>query len=271
MKNLLLMDLDGTLIDESCQLTATNLEIQGTIQNLIQEEWSIGLNSDTPLEPLKHWWYDRLAMNGPIVAELGSLVWFPDGREVVLSSTEPVFAEAKKQVIASLLSDPDITLLVGDATEFVYTTNKLHSCTSVLVALNNFRRCSLSFFVRRIAGGGLVKDLELLRSVVAGIEHLLPQDERFIWHFGRTYDIFIINAADCDKTNAIQAILASENFDRAVMLGNDEEMDFIEDARVETMAVANASDGLKLKATYVAKESHTKGVIEMLKHLQGGN
>lgn len=269
--NLVLMDLDETLISESCQLTVPDKEITAAIQGLIQQDWLIGLNSDTPLVPLKHWWFDRLNMNGPIIAELGAVVRLPDGQEIVLSSTGPVFAEAKKQVIASLSSDSDITVLIGDATEFVYTTKEFHSCAPVLVALNNFRQCSLSFFVRRIEEESrLLQDWEFLHSVVDRVKYCLPQSQTFKWHFGETYCNFIINDGDCDKTKATKAILARKHFNRVVMLGN-EEMDFIKDLRVETMAVANASDGLKERASYVAQESYTKGVIEILNHLQGGN
>jgi hypothetical protein len=75
-KRLALFDLDGTLINESYQVTDDG--IYQAIQQAQDAGWRVGLSSDTPYEPLAAW-RDKFGMNGPIIAENGAVVELTSG------------------------------------------------------------------------------------------------------------------------------------------------------------------------------------------------
>ena len=71
----LLLDLDKTVVDEAYNYNSP--WDRDLILSLRSKGWSIGLNSDTPLDTLKIW-SARLEIDGPIIAERGGIVRIGD-------------------------------------------------------------------------------------------------------------------------------------------------------------------------------------------------
>lgn len=257
-KGLVLIDLDKTLINESYNLT--DERIFEVIEEKKREGWLIGLNSDTPLKPLRIW-YNLLEMNGYIISENGALIVSPGGKEIILSDSISLFAEIKQNVVLNLISDSEVELFIGDATAFVKTVKNISSCLSVLVAINSLRKYSFSFFVRRIEAGELCRDLDIFCKIVEGVRVLLPS-KGIREGLGKEYCIFVLSPLDCDKSKAVSFL--SGKYNRIVMIG-DSEADYCQG--VENMAVGNAKLALKEKAVYVATREYTSGVIEILERL----
>jgi hydroxymethylpyrimidine pyrophosphatase-like HAD family hydrolase len=265
MNRLVLLDLDGTLIDEDYHMTAS---MASAINQLKAADWLIGLNSDTPLKPLQAWWR-KLGLNGPIIAEKGAILWLPDeGQTLITSDTEDLFASLREQVVELCLQVPGCLVVVGDATEFVRSVTHLTGCDSCVVAVNAYRRCSLSFFVRTIGEQGkLGKDPVVARGIIGQIGILSPRypilndgqlDER--------YCIFIVNAPDANKTKGACRLLRELPTEEVIMIG-DSMSDFIDEPRVKHYAVGNASLGFKAKCEKVANRAYTEGVLELLDQL----
>lgn len=259
-----LLDLDSTLIDQSYNLTT---DVKATFGRLIHSGWLIGLNSDTPLKPLQVWWR-KLGLNGPIVAERGAVVWLPDGVQMLTSDFAEVFGNLRAAVIRAFLQIPGCLVIAGDATEFVRTVDRLTGCDTLLVAVNQYRMCSLSFFVRTISDQGQVlKDPIQARSVIRRLSALSAEfpiinqgqlDER--------YCIFIVNAPDTNKTKGVQLLLDRLRLEEMVMIG-DSISDYIDDPRVHHFAVGNATPEFLALCDRAATEVHTRGVIELLDNL----
>jgi hydroxymethylpyrimidine pyrophosphatase-like HAD family hydrolase len=264
---LVLLDLDGTVIDQNYNLTADVTSLTSVISHCKDSGWLVGLNSDTPLKPLQIWWR-KLCLNGPIIAERGAILWLPDGREVLTSNTEDLFTSLREEVIKLLLRIPGSLVIVGDATEFIRNVTHLTGCDSLVVAVNAYRRCSLSFFVRAVNDRGeLVKDPVMAKHVVEQISFLAHRypvlshgqlDER--------YCIFIINAPDTDKTKGVRRLLQELPSEEVIMVG-DSMSDFIDEPQVKHYAVGNASLEFKAKCERVANRAYTEGVLELLNQL----
>ena len=264
MSRLVLLDLDGTLIDEDYHLPT---DIISALNRGKDAGWLIGLNSDTPLKPLQVWWR-KLGLNGPIIAEKGAILWLPDGRQMLTSNAEDLFASLREEAVELFLRVPGCLVVVGDATEFVRSVTHLTGCDSCVVAVNAYRRCSLSFFVRTVGEQGkLIEDPAVARDVVERIGILTPRypilsdgqlDER--------YCIFIVNAPDTDKTKGVHRLLQELQTEEVIMIG-DSMSDFIDEPRVKHYAVGNASLEFKAKCEGVAKRAYTEGVLELLNQL----
>lgn len=271
MKGLVLIDLDKTLIDEEYRLTTRH--IRGAIAIMQKAGWHIGLNSDTPFLPLQEWHnssrFESLGMNGPIIAEKGALVQFTDGTKIVLSKSEDIMMQTKEMLVKNFISVPENTLFIGDATEFVRLGCWITGYSNVLIALNNLRQYSLSFFVRGIRNRykELVKDTDLFRKIIGQIQPLIPKE--LVQVQSEEYCIFLLHPQDCSKTQAVAEIIKKESYDRVIMIG-DSINDFIGIPNVDTMAVGNAQQALKNVATYVAKNDYAGGVGEIITKLYHG-
>ena len=75
----LFLDLDMTLIDESRQMN--DRSIPACVKQLQQRGWSVGLNSNTPFEPLLVW-MRYFGMTGPFIAEKGG-VYYHQGLSLI--------------------------------------------------------------------------------------------------------------------------------------------------------------------------------------------
>lgn len=274
MKGLVLIDLDKTLIDEEYRLTTRH--IRGAIAIMQEAGWHIGLNSDTPFLPLQGWHtpthsnpFKSLSMNGPIIAEKGALVQLTDGTKIVLSKAQEIMMQTKEMLVKNFMSVPENTLFIGDATEFVSLGRWITGYSEVLIALNNLRQYSLSFFVRRIRNWcqELVKDADLFRKILEQIQPLIPKE--LVQSQSEEYCIFLLHPQDCSKTQAVAEIIKKESYDRVVMIG-DSINDFIDLPNVDTMAVGNAQQALKEVATYVAEDDYARGVGEIITKIYSG-
>ncbi len=276
MKGLVLIDLDKTLIDE--QYSITTKRIFGAISIMQEGGWTLGLNSDTPLLPLQEWHNSspfssfkglHPKINGPIIAEKGALVQFTDGTRIALSNAQEIIMQTKEMLVKKFVSISENTLFIGDATEFVHVGRWITGYSNVLIALNNLRQYSLSFFVRGIRNRyeGLIMDRELFREILGQIQPLIPNE--LVQSQSEEYCIFLLHPRDCNKTQGVAEIITKESYDRVIMIG-DSINDFIDLPNVDTMAVGNAQQALKDVAVYVAKETYSFGVAEILTRIYRG-
>src|SRR5437588_3343222 len=88
---IILLDLDGTLIDKEYRLTVSDEYIKATIKSIQDKNVLVGINSDTPLLPLRSWAH-HLGMRGPLIAEKGQvLALSPDDPPKLLGAMAPYF------------------------------------------------------------------------------------------------------------------------------------------------------------------------------------
>lgn len=263
---LILMDLDKTLIDTSYNLTDTSvLKEIARVQSL---GWRLGFSSDTPLEPLKSW-AEKFGMNGPIIAEKGSVLYIPEVGEFVLSKTEEFFDATKKSLIGEL-TRLRIPFVHGDATQFIRNNPKLVDMADQrIVAINAYRRCSLSFFARKVDNEGSIRInnqfgqemADLARGYWAGSDLDLVED------FNPEYGIYILSPVEVNKRLGTIKLMKMLSLSKIGMIG-DSQADIIGSDLAVQYAVRNAKDELKKVADYIAESDYASGVSEILSSIK---
>lgn len=266
MRNVALIDLDRTLINEQYQLTDEGVIEE--IRNKQKKGWQIGLTSDTPMLTLYQWW-KKLGMNGPIVFEKGAAVWYPEDDAIICLTKAGNLVKRAKPILLGRFYQMDRHMLVyGDSTNFIRVVRAIpESINNVLIAFNGLREYSLSLHVRRIQEetGELVIDVDLTEAVIERIRDFLPISELLAEGvIDPDYGFFYINPSDVNKTIGAAEVQRSYRPDRLVLIG-DSMSDFPEDLPgAEAYAVGNATKAFKEKAHKIATGEYASGVKELL-------
>ncbi len=260
-----MIDLDATLIDRNYRFTS-NEKIENYIAPLQSDGWRIGLCSDTPLSVLADW-QKEIGMDGPIVAEKGSLVRI-DGKILVYDPRALKEFDECFSRIERLLLSAGITLWKdGNPVAKIRSGELIGSGGETVVLLNPLRECSLGVFIRKNDGTALVfpdKDeferlLDLLKPTLDMIA--MPTENDFNYKDG----VIIVAPKDRSKRNGAKLLIRELNATQIGMIG-DSDSDYLGDVAVH-YAVGNASDSFKSKSVYIADGTYTEGVIEILKAL----
>jgi hypothetical protein len=270
-KRLALFDLDGTLINESYQVTDDG--IYQAIQQAQDVGWRVGLSSDTPYEPLAAW-RDKFGMNGPIIAENGAVVELTSGELLFDAQDDCEFTESRKKLTAELPA-LGVPVWSGNSTEAVHTKMQFGEPGQTVVLVNNFCRASLRFFVRNVSSTGeLTVNAGATTHIAAlceqfelsGNESNPPESLR------RTVDIetgLVISALSKNiKRIGTQKLLAALGNSSCVMVGNSMG-DYLGSDICTQYAVSNANDDYKklINDSCVTPGAYTLGCSQILKTL----
>lgn len=262
----LLFDLDKTLIDPSYNVTDD--AIVGEISRVQSLGWRLGLSSDTPLESLESW-RKRFGMNGPIIAEKGSIVWLPDGTEITLSGAESFFG-GLKQSLTKKLVDERIPFFYGDATRFIRDNPFLGGMVNNRLALiQAYRRCSMNFYGRKINDDGsleidnnLTQDLiGITKNLIDGSPFDLGED------YNPEYGIYILSPKEVNKRLGTTILMESLGLTQIGVVG-DSASDIVGSDISIHYAVGNAREEFKKVADYIADDEYTRGVSEFLRRIK---
>lgn len=261
--NVVLSDLDGTLIDKSYQLTSPGLvEATTRVQN---EGWTLGLSSDTPHKALEVW-RDRLNIQGPIIAEKGAVVEVERG--LLYDRVEHnAFAETREEIERDL-SNKGFVLWHGNPVEALRESISIGSSGEQIALINNLRLCSLGLFFRRVdRSGRLIIDPETTNMAMSDMRQFYPSfpvDEDFNEDLG----LLIVAREGTNKRSGTQKFMQHEGLSEVGMVG-DSIADYLGSDIAKHYAVANASSSYKEKADFVASQPITKGVIEIYNNIRG--
>ena len=275
---LILLDVDGTLIDTRYNLNTSDSEWKAALRRAEAQGAVIGLNSDSACEMLR-----RKArfygIRGPIVAERGALVAeSPNASTICTNPAALRFLELRNAFLQFLTTgEPLATYLtvVGHVNELsnLLPTLPEEACVNeAAVLINGFRSCSLSFFVRKREGARWFKDVRALDEVIA-IVHSLGCGEKFpsLWDErdmdrDPNYGICIFHHKQSVKSLACAPLLQLFGERRIFMVGNSMS-DYMGEGGIIHCAVGNASKEYKEHSVFVAKGERTQGVIELFERI----
>lgn len=259
----LLIDLDGTLIDEDYQIT--NDQIFPAIDDIQKRGWLVGLSSDTPLDPLRVW-KSRFGMNGDIIAERGCILEI-DGYTFDLRSDIELFEESLSQM-KDIFTKAGAIVWSGDTVEFIRNNERLGEPGDIVILINGSRSQSLAFYVRKVDElGNLIIDSSLTEELVNFVRPVFPEIDDLNEDLNHQYGILILSRKSVVKRLGTQELMRVRNYAQVGMIGNSM-TDFLGGDMAVHYAVANSSEQLKLNANYVSNQNVTEGVIEILKQLQ---
>jgi len=263
---LILIDLDKTLIDPQYQITDES--VIGEIERVQSLGWNLGLSSDTALEPLKIW-RKRFHLNGPLIAEKGSVVWLPDGRESAKADYEIFFTSLRSNLMKKL-SEERIPFVFGDVTQFLRNHPQLPGMVDQrLVLIQAYRRYSMNFYGRALdVQGNLIIDNDLTQQIIDKLQGLIKaQPFEIEEDYNPEYGIFILAPRSVNKREGTLKMLELLGLEKVGIIG-DSESDLIGEDIAVHYAVGNARPELKRQAVYVSSSEYTRGVKEILSRIK---
>lgn len=266
MNHIVLIDLDKTLIDMSYQPTGDLSEV---VSRCKKQGITLGLCSDTPLDPLMRW-ATSFGFDGPVVAELGSLLWYPRlNPSVIFTNPHTRQFTLFRSLFVTKAVENKWAVFVGDNTEFVRRGLTINLEHKKLLLVSGYRTCSLGFHIRT-PNGFSSEDQPLLEEALAlareSIEdHGFPLDE-YWFNYDVGYGFSAVHSRSTKKRLAVRVLMDMNPSTRVDMVG-DSNSDFIDDPRVQQYAVGNASEEYKKRCVYVADRTYTQGVEEVLNHI----
>jgi hydroxymethylpyrimidine pyrophosphatase-like HAD family hydrolase len=262
---LLLVDLDKTLID-AANYEITDKTIVDEIKRVQQIGWKIGLSSDSPLESLLDW-RNQLAMNGPVIAEKGAVVWIDSKHEVIEKESQKFFSDLNLK-FTNYLTDQRKSFLFGDVTKFIWNKPKLvEMLDDEIVLVQSHRKCSFNLYGRSInQNGELIINNQLTKEMIIIVHSLTFNNLPFEVDedFNQDYGIYILAPKNTTKRLGTQKLINILNINKIGMIG-DSGTDILGKDIAYQYAVGNAKPELKNVSEYVATGTFTKGVIEILR------
>jgi hydroxymethylpyrimidine pyrophosphatase-like HAD family hydrolase len=256
------LDIDGTLIDRTYNITDPN--IYQAIQNTQENGWILGLSSDTPYEAMRIW-SKRFGLNGPIVAEKGSVTEYKD--ELQYDKYEAELFLASRSRIEEAFKDQGINIWLGNPVEAIREGNKLGDEGDLVVLINELRKCSLSFFVRRVQqDGSLGFDARSTEDLIDTARTLYPDYEDLVEDVNHDFGLLIVARDYVSKRYGSKRLMRSMRVGQFGMIGNSI-ADYVGSDIATHYAVGDANVDFKKVADYVSEKPLTSGVVDILGRL----
>lgn len=266
--HLILIDKDDTLVDARTD-ALTDSELPELVRACQEKGFLIGLNSDSPLEPLRDI-ARSIGMRGPVLAEGGALLLTdPDAVGRILIPTSSVALLRRiRPALHKRMDLAKVLLCEGDVVSLRKRgLPRFWPQETRIIAINALRRASFMCFAWTTdAQGELIPDPTTL-EVVAGIikRCILRDNEAFRVHTHPKYGVLTVHAVLTTKAFGVQALRGRMPLASVTMIG-DSLYDECGDG-VLHVAVANASEEFRARADIVLPQSYTAGVCTFLRSL----
>lgn len=255
----LFLDLDMTLIDRFYQITDQG--IFGEIERLQHHGWQIGLNSNTPFEPLMVW-MQYFKMDGPLVAEKGAVVF--DNGQLVFNEVVARRINVARKAIEGDLKARRIQWVPGNPVDIIRENRFREFQPGPLVLLNTARRCSINFYVREITSDGQVKiNPELTSEIVENLEIFYRGTDYLEEEISLENGILLAMPKGQTKRSGTIAFMESRGLKQVGIIG-DSMNDYLGDDIAVHYAVGNAKEDYKRKAVFISEHPMTKGCTDIL-------
>lgn len=263
-KILVLLDIDGTLMDENYNITSD--KIYSLIEICKKKGAVFCLNSNRAMEDLIPI-YKKFNLNGFIIGENGSFVFYPENEELINFAKSEEYLRLKKILPEFLENLFDNSKFSFEDTVKVVETGKVSFSENTLFLANKFRKYTFSIHVKDNNQGILNNNIKLSRLVAEKIKELILKEKlSFEVAISDSFANILIFPNYCNKGSTFSKILA-ERYGKitSIMIGDDYSDEPLMNVVNLIYAVGNAQENLKKKADYVSAQDYTKGVEDILK------
>lgn len=263
MQKIVMVDQDGVVCDKSYQVTK---DIAGLIPNALNSGLVIVPNSDTPIKRLRDNFVAMLDFTPEmVIGEKGAVVHV-GGNDIFTGEIEGI--GYYHEVLVSVMSDFGADVMIGDSATWIREGKKFKSNSS-LVIIDGLRQQSIGFYLKKAnARGETFTDAEWSEQALAMIKKIgLPPGLECL-DYNPKYGIAISNAKNINKTNGHRVLQKLYPKAQFFMIG-DGDIDIIDNEAVIHCAVANATEKLKQKASFVSEYTFTVGLEDCLKWILG--
>jgi hydroxymethylpyrimidine pyrophosphatase-like HAD family hydrolase len=267
-KYLINLDVNNTLLDTNYRSTSPT--IQSVIEQLSNEGSVFVINSDRSLEDIQAI-AQLFGINGPIIGENGAFIYYPENDKVQVMLDEQILIELErlKERIKAFIAEkyPNAHFFIADTTDINKHSvgQELPANKEQLFIMNIFRKFSVSVHVRKFFNDELIKDYEKAEEFCALTKNeLLCGFDGFNAHHDSDYANLLVHPVQSDRAASFMALADKYPHLKKIFICDDlddkpamSEIDYF-------FAVGNASAEAKKAAHYVASETITKGVEEIL-------
>jgi hydroxymethylpyrimidine pyrophosphatase-like HAD family hydrolase len=272
-KPLVLMDVDWTIFNGLFEFEPNG--ITEKIAAMVAAGWTFGLASDRPQSELQEL-YAELALNGPILAELGNVLIYPKQDVIKCLRTADERLRMKlftRQATFKLVDEfPDLPILLASNTGHFREFHRLNwPQEKLLAAVHTARRTSFLVNVHRYTGAGLVPVgpepvQSIARLLVPLFRHEFGCDPmQFVSE--KQQGCVLLHFPDANKARCAKFMFDERLADSIAMIG-DSTWDNLADPRAIQLAVGNADTEYKKACRFVARAPFSAGVVECLDWLE---
>ena len=258
----LLIDIDGTLIDETYSLTSE--AIFNSIEELQECGWTIHLSSDSSIELMTHW-ASTLGINGSLVAEKGSVLHH-DGEVILDQAHYDSFREIRQDIVSRIQAQhPGCSIWEGEPVQELLGQPTHASPGEHVVLINAYRRCSFGLFVRSVDNDGkYVMSEDMCAQILDTAREALPEDLDI--DDNPEYGLLILANQQANKRAGTLRLMDILGLVEVGMVGNSI-TDFIGNDIARHYAVSNTTPEFRTVADYTSDQSVTKGVVDIIRRL----
>lgn len=258
----LFLDLDMTLIDEERHLNVPS--IKASIKKLEQEGWSVGLNSNTPFEPLRAW-MQYFGMNGSFVAEKGG-VYYHQGR-VVFNEELARQIQSSREAIEQKVESMNVPLLLGNTTDVLRGYPFITMQPGPVVILDAVRKSSINFFIREVTPERHMDvNSELTQALTDTLRPLYQNIPDLEEELNYTSGELLVMPRGQAKSTGVALLMREAKLTQVGMIG-DSMNDYLGDIAVH-YAVSNATKDFQERAVFVSNLRMAQGCKDIMEKLE---
>jgi len=224
-----------------------------------------GLNSNRSFQDIKKI-YKKFRLNGPVILENG--VYFKkniESKKIFLIKNPLRLKRFSAQIIKEFIKKHgiDCEFFFGDTVKFI--KSKKVKIAPLAILVNGFRDYTGSVHIYQYGK----RDLIIAKKLSNFLKNYFKKHKfNLAVECTKSFGNVIFYPKKIDKRKALQKIKKYYNDYDFVMIGDDLADVMVRNEVKYFFAVGNAQEQVKAKADFVAKQTYTKGVIEILNYLK---
>lgn len=257
MKNIneiIFLDIDATLLDEYQKTNSNKIPYLSKV--LKNKKILLGINSNRSIEDILPV-VKKFKINGPVIVENGSYMLYQKKKNIF---TNTKINELQKQIIKIVQLFCRLNSINYSFTDSVKFIKNIKKNKNTICIQNKFRKYTVSLHVFT----GNMRNLKLAQKLLNCVKKQLQGNNKYKVVFSKKSGIITISPKDIGKIKALKILKNIYSKIPFIMIGNG-----IEDLKTKKVVrkfytVQNAEKRVKEKADYIALNSYTKGVVEIL-------
>jgi len=267
---LVLVDLDKTLIDENYNPNMDVSSFRKIVTEVQNSGVTISLMSDSAGNTLKYW-KEKFGFNGPIISENGIEIVWPNHSISVLKNSSINWPSLKQKIYDKFLQQlPDIPILKENY--LLFKSGKMSAPAKEFIVINPYRNSSFSAHVLQVGKNGFIGSNQLLFPKVTKLVDEVVADSGYNFYtkkdYNSDYTVIILSNIGVDKAIALPELRKAYKNCLFLAIG-DGVTDTVLNGKVDCLcAVANASKDMKKISYYIANDTYTRGVFDILLKLK---
>lgn len=276
-KPLVVLDIDGTLLDENYH--ANNPDLPSYISQLEANGIAFCINSNRSLHDLLPV-AEQFNITGPLIGENGLFIYSPK-----TNSCTYLLEKGKLEAVAKIKDGAEKLLFeqlqkafypspvhwedIDTVDKISHDHNGKYEEGAVIVLNNKYRQFTVSAHLKRVKDGSLVSMREEVAQVAGEFQEKLGQTDTIDVSYSQLFANILVSSHFASKRQALQSLREQANggYNQIYVIG-DEKSDFMMVEGIGTfLTTNNANKDVQSLAQGVSQSSYSQGVTELLEQI----